>query len=536
MFPSKWRKSAKARFVPTLELLEKREVLDAALRFSTQQITVSESQTLDPVTVVVELSESSTQPVEFFCNLIPGSAYEEVDFHAHREHFTIPAGSTSITIPLAHIYEDTENEPAETLSFELIRVDTLMVQEDTTEPTFSDTQEAEEDPPNSINPALVTIIIIDNDAPPLSAPASIGVIAPDRLTGEQERRFIGPVGISLADGTASLSQAVGGVVVNYSGATLTNPVLQLRHYFEGSLPATFSTRLIFNNTTTETNYATTGLDLNQEVRLGMLLETATLPTGRYAYTVEIVADGNVLQTYSGDVNWVNGAGSEFGAGWNLAGVDQLVPLSGGVMLVSSVGTSLWFTEGAIPGSYTSPTRDHSTLVHQADGTFLRTSQEGVITRFDFVGRMQSQADRSGNTTLLGRDASGRITSIADTFGNVTVLTYSQGVLSSITDFQGRVTQIGQTNGNLTTIAGPDPDGAGAQSSPTTNFAYDAQHRLTSHTDPRSKATQIVYDALGKAATVTQADGSAIQIRSSQSMTLPAATTGTASNPAQPLLE
>ena len=62
MLPSKWRKSTKARFVPTLELLEKREVLDAALRFVTQHITVSEQQTTAPVTIGVELSESSTQP------------------------------------------------------------------------------------------------------------------------------------------------------------------------------------------------------------------------------------------------------------------------------------------------------------------------------------------------------------------------------------------------------------------------------------------------------------------------------------------
>lgn len=289
MFPSRHPKPRKHRFLPWLELLEKREVLDAALRFSIQQITVSENQTAVPVTVVVELSEPSQQPVEFFCNLIPGNATEEVDFHAHREHFIIPAGKTSLVVPLAHIYEDQEHEDAETLSFELTSVDGTAIQE----PLL----DSEGNPLD--NPGLVTITIIDNDAAPLPATTLKGVIAPDRLTGEQERRFVGPVGISLADGTASLSQSVGGVVFNYSGATLTNPVLQLRHYFENSPPATFSTRLIFNNTTTETTYVTTGLSLNQEVRLGMPLETTSLPTGRYAYTLEIVADGNVQQSYSG---------------------------------------------------------------------------------------------------------------------------------------------------------------------------------------------------------------------------------------------
>ena len=80
MFPRWQRKSHKFRFLPTLELLEKREVLDAALRFQSQQITVFESQTAVPVSVTVELTEASTTPLEFFCNLLPdGSATEEVD-------------------------------------------------------------------------------------------------------------------------------------------------------------------------------------------------------------------------------------------------------------------------------------------------------------------------------------------------------------------------------------------------------------------------------------------------------------------------
>ena len=477
------------------------------------------------MTIVVELSEPSQQPVEFFCNLIPGSATEEVDFHAHREHFIIPAGKTSLVVPLAHIYEDQEHEDAETLSFELTSVDGTAIQ--------GPLLDSEGNPLD--NPGLVTIMILDNDLPPLPESAGRGLIEPGRLAAGQEHWQTGPLGISLADGTAYLSESVGPVTLTYSGATVTNLTAQLRYYFEQTPPSEFAVRLSFQGNTTETVYTGSTLTGNEEVRLGMQIPVQGLPTGRYAYSLEVVADGNTLQSYSGNMNWVNRAGSEYGAGWGLAGVDQLVPVSGGVMLVSGVGNSLWFVEGTTPGSFTSPAQDYSTLVHQADGTFIRTSHEGVVTQFDSVGRMQSQTDRSGNTTLLGRDATGLITSITDAFNQVTLLAYSLGVLSSITDSQGRVTQISQSNGNLTTITRPDPDGSGAQSAPATNFAYDAQHRLTSHTDPRGKATQIVYDAFGKAATVTQADGSVIQIRSSQSMTLPAATTGTASNPAQPLL-
>ena len=525
MFPSRHPKPRKHRFLPWLELLEKREVLDAALRFSIQQITVSESQTAVPVTIVVELSEPSQQPVEFFCNLIPGSATEEVDFHAHREHFIIPAGKTSLVVPLAHIYEDQEHEDAETLSFELTSVDGTATQE----PLL----DSEGNPLD--NPGLVTIMILDNDLPPLPESAGRGLIEPGRLAAGQEHWQTGPLGISLADGTAYLSESLGPVTLTYSGATVTNLTAQLRYYFEQTPPSEFAVRLSFQGNTTETVYTGSTLTGNEEVRLGMQIPVQGLPTGRYAYSLEVVADGNTLQSYSGNMNWVNRAGSEYGAGWGLAGVEEIVPQSGGVLLIQGDGTSLWYAEGAVLGSYLAAAGDSATLARNNNGSFTRTTHSGEVTEFNSAGRMLSQTDRSGNSTTFGRDATGLITSITDAFNQVTLLAYSLGVLSSITDSQGRVTQISQSNGNLTTITRPDPDGTGAQSAPATNFAYDAQHRLTSHTDPRGKATQIVYDAFGKAATVTQADGSVIQIRSSQSMTLPAATTGTASNPAQPLL-
>ena len=525
MFPSRHPKPRKHRFLPWLELLEKREVLDAALRFSIQQITVSESQTAVPVTIVVELSEPSQQPVEFFCNLIPGSATEEVDFHAHREHFIIPAGKTSLVVPLAHIYEDQEHEDAETLSFELTSVDGTAIQ--------GPLLDSEGNPLD--NPGLVTIMILDNDLPPLPESAGRGLIEPGRLAAGQEHWQTGPLGISLADGTAYLSESLGPVTLTYSGATVTNLTAQLRYYFEQTPPSEFAVRLSFQGNTTETVYTGSTLTGNEEVRLGMQIPVQGLPTGRYAYSLEVVSDGTTLQSYSGNMNWVNRAGSEYGAGWGLAGVEEIVPQSGGVLLIQGNGTSLWYAEGAVLGSYLAAAGDSATLARNNNGSFTRTTHSGEVTEFDSAGRMLSQTDRSGNSTTFGRDATGLLTTITNPFGQVTTLAYTQGKLASVTDPAGRVIQISQSNGNLTTITNPDPDGSGPLPAPATTLGYDVSHRLTVFTDSRGKSTQVTYDGRGKVASVSQPDGSITQIRSAQSQTLPVSGTGTTLSPALPLL-
>jgi len=526
MLPSKWRKSTKARFVPTLELLEKREVLDAALRFVTQHITVSEQQTTAPVTIGVELSESSTQPVEFFCNLVPwGSATEEMDFHVHREHFIIAAGKTSLVVPLAHIYEDQEYEEGETFAFELVSVDGTAIQE-----PLLDLEGIPVD-----NPGMVTITIVDNDLPPLPESAGRGLMEPGRLSADQETWRTGPLGISLSDGTVSTVLSVGGLMLEYNGATVTNQTAQLRYYFEQTPPSEFAVRLLFQGNPTETVYSGSALTGNEEVRLGMQIPTQGLPTGRYGYTVEVVADGSTLQSYSGNLSWVSRAGSEYGAGYGLGGVEEIVPQSGGVLLIQGDGTSLWYAEGAVLGSYLAPAGDHATLVRNTNGSFTRTSDEGIITCFDSNGRMLAQTDRSGNSTTYGRDANGLLTTITNAFGQVTTLAYTQGKLASVTDPQGRVTQVIQSNGNLVAITHPDPDGSGPLPAPVTTLGYDASHRLTVFTDSRGKSTQVAYDGNGKVASVSQPDGSITQIRSAQSQTLPASGTGTTASPALPLL-
>jgi hypothetical protein len=73
---------------------------------------------------------------------------------------------------------------------------------------------------------------------------------------------------------------------------------------------------------------------------------------------ERLTNNNLIRaTYTGNVNIVNSAAIPDGAGWSPANVEQLVPVTGGVILVNSDGTSLWFASNG--GSFTAPAGDFS---------------------------------------------------------------------------------------------------------------------------------------------------------------------------------
>ena len=105
----------------------------------------------------------------------------------------------------------------------------------------------------------------------------------------------------------------------------------------------------------------------------------------------------------------------------------------------------------------------------------------------------------GRSDSWAYDANGNMTTSTDGAGYVTTLAYnSRGLPTSITK--------------------PDPDGAGALTSPVTTLAYDSYGRLTTLTNPDSstqtftfntadqmltnvdelgKTTTMVYDSLGR---------------------------------------
>jgi YD repeat-containing protein len=213
-----------------------------------------------------------------------------------------------------------------------------------------------------------------------------------------------------------------------------------------------------------------------------------------------------MTTQTGTLISVNSVASFFGSGWGLAGLEEVdVNPDGSALLVDGDGTALLFQPPASPGApYGSPAGDFSTLVRQADGTFVRTMQDQTVSTFDAQGRLQSVRDRNGNGTTYTDNAAGQLVSITDPANQVTTFTYTGGLVSAITDPAGRTTQlVHDAAGNLTGITYPD----GSSQS----WAYDTSHHLTTATDPLGNHVVNTYDFAGRAVLTIRPDGSVIQI-------------------------
>src|SRR5438105_9692926 len=115
-----------------------------------------------------------------------------------------------------------------------------------------------------------------------------------------------------------------------------------------------------------------------------------------------------------------------------------------------------------------------------------TDKFGNVENFDSTGLLTSRVDANGNTTSYAY-SSGKLSTITDPFGRTTTFTLTSGLVSSISDIASKSTALAYTSDNLTSITAPDPDGAGALTSPVTGYAYGSSHRLSSTTDPLSHA-------------------------------------------------
>src|SRR5439155_18538556 len=90
--------------------------------------------------------------------------------------------------------------------------------------------------------------------------------------------------------------------------------------------------------------------------------------------------GSIDRIIAGTVFVVaNNSSDPFGYGWSVAGVDQLVPVTGGIWYIYGVGGSRFFS-GSGP-SYTSPANDFGSLVKNGDNTYTYTAKD--TTKFNF---------------------------------------------------------------------------------------------------------------------------------------------------------
>ncbi len=124
--------------------------------------------------------------------------------------------------------------------------------------------------------------------------------------------------------------------------------------------------------------------------------------GRRAFACNptYASPGSTSTTYSGSVDIVNQANSPYGAGWSLDNGEQLVSVSGGMMLVNPDGTSLYFANND-SGGYITPAGDFSTLT-LSNGVYTRTLTDGTQINFNSSGQKRDGTRLVDSETARGR--------------------------------------------------------------------------------------------------------------------------------------
>ncbi len=226
-------------------------------------------------------------------------------------------------------------------------------------------------------------------------------------------------------------------------------------------------------------------------------------TGVYAYTLDLrnwYGASSQPTSVTGQLAIVNRAGSAFGAGWWLAGLERL-----------DIATMLWVGgDGAVrqyqpvPGQtnvWVAPNVDYpDTLRKDGSGNYVRSDKDSVRVKFDPTGVHIATINRKGHTTTFSY-VSGRLAAInlPPTTTKVYRFTYDANGMLQAVDAPGpdgiapRTTTVTVTSGRVSSIRDPN--------NTTVAFAYDPSYvnRLTSRTDRRGTVTTYVFDAANKIA-------------------------------------
>jgi RHS repeat-associated protein len=244
---------------------------------------------------------------------------------------------------------------------------------------------------------------------------------------------------------------------------------------QGPVPVQLQVRLTWNGQQQPwVSFGTNGHHPGDVYLLPVQVANPVANSGLYPWMVQIQAilPGNqvVSQVVAGtSAVVVNGPASPFGAGWSLAGLNQLVPVNSGVLWVSGgTGGSRYFSALG-GGSFLSPPNDFGTLV-QYGNSYTYTAKDQARFLYDASGRLVQVVDPH-NLAASFRYNGNQLANVFEPDGGVTTFNYSLGHVSSILEPGNRVlTFTYNAAGDLTGITAPD----GNQRT----FTYDSFHHLT----------------------------------------------------------
>ncbi|HEU4452194.1 MAG TPA: hypothetical protein VFR81_04005, partial [Longimicrobium sp.] len=237
-----------------------------------------------------------------------------------------------------------------------------------------------------------------------------------------------------------------------------------------------------------------------------------LATSLYDYTLSFSFFYGATQlqgTTTGTVGIVNRSASPFGAGWWLAGLEQIQPAPGVVVWTGGDGAQRRYVYHA-PNTFVAPTVTHADTIRWTGYVYVRVLPGGDSVFFNTDGRHVATADRLGRRTTFGYDGLGRLIHIFVPTGRG--LPRNRESHRFVYDGQGRLaevrshdaagswatprrTLIAYALGDRRVTSITDPDGG------TVSFTYDAAVplRIASRTDRRGNPTTWAYDGAGKLA-------------------------------------
>jgi len=283
-------------------------------------------------------------------------------------------------------------------------------------------------------------------------------------------RIFNPLDFDLSPGTS-----VGGSPALVYNEEIVNPRPIIEATLDsdpsGSVPTNISVQLTWNNGTPQTavNFATTGHSAGDVYLLAAQVSSAVVTsTGAYPWSLTVIATFSggppVTRNLSGTAYVVvSPTNDPFLKGWSLAGFDQLVPVSGGIMYVYGAGGFRVFT-GSGP-TYTSPANDFGTLVQNLDGSYTYTTKDQWKRNFNSSGQQTTVIDPH-NLAITYAYSSGRLSTVSTPDGGVTTFSYGQDPsqawrLSTIAEPGTRSLFTSRNmNSDLTGFTEPDGNGVG----------------------------------------------------------------------------
>lgn len=255
-------------------------------------------------------------------------------------------------------------------------------------------------------------------------------------------------------------------------------------------------------------------------------------SGIYPYELEVAAiypSGRYATVLNGDLNVLNRSTSPMGAGWWLAGIEELKIGTTALRWVGGDGSSRRYTL-ASSSVWVAANRARADTIRYDGTKYLRILPGGGSVQFDATGKHVATVNRTGQTTTMTYNGSGQLSTIAvpKPVGSLTyTFSYTGGFLSAVTappiGALARPVVTTVTAGRLVTVKDPD--------SSTVSLGYGQGNGvITSRTNRLGVVTTYTYVAGfvegGSVSGMTQSPITAV--RNAGRLGLPGASVDTAS--------